>query len=407
MTNMTRPIHVRVFYQIDPLGPVAGGIDSVIKGLAKYAPDEIEFSIVGLSSDQALRPVGKWTLVKIGEKKIGFFPVAFNGLAMNKGRIPMSFLLTAGMFRYWSLVSRGADILEFHRIEPVLRFIFDRRPKNLFIHTNMDAIYNRNSDIGWKKAPALFFALERFLLPRFDSVFGVSQSAINSYKIRYEDIRDRFRFIPTWFDPEIFTPVDLIAKTDLRLKVFPSLAISTEHDVIVSVGRLDASKNPILGLNAFAMLVSKRPQCRMIIVGDGVLRNQMEAEIKKLGLANKVFLVGLKAPREIADILRSADLYLMSSAYEGMPISVLEAIGTGLPVVSTPVGELARVVVAGKNGVLVCEHTAEDLSAAMLTVLAGDRISFRENSLRLASDYVPEKVLKLVYQTYIQFARSV
>jgi glycosyltransferase involved in cell wall biosynthesis len=163
----------------------------------------------------------------------------------------------------------------------------------------------------------------------------------------------------------------------------------------------------LLALDAFAKVVAQRTQTRLVFIGDGVLRNDIQAAIIALGLEGKVFMAGLMPPAEIANVLRAADLYLMSSAYEGMPISVLEAIGTGLPVVSTNVGELPRVVVNGKNGFLVNVHTADNLSSAILNVLTGDRPSFRDHSILIASDYVPERVLEPVYKTYIGYAASV
>ena len=173
-------IRVRIVHQIDPAGLVAGGIDTFIRGLIKTAPPDIQFSVVGLTTDEKRRPVGRWTTLELGGKRIDFFPVAINRNPGGRSAIPLSVKLTLGIFRHFRACSNRCDILEFHRFEPVIPFLGDPRPMTAFVHQNMDVIRNAKSDIGWRHFPGLYFELERRLVPMFASVFRKYWSDMSS-----------------------------------------------------------------------------------------------------------------------------------------------------------------------------------------------------------------------------------
>ncbi len=136
---------------------------------------------------------------------------------------------------------------------------------------------------------------------------------------------------------------------------------------IVSVGRLAEPKDFSTLVAAFALLPAGCARLRLL--GDGPQRGRIEAQIDDLGLTDSVELAG-----EVADVgpyLEQADVFVLSSSSEGMPISVLEAMAAGLPVVASAVGGLAEVVVEGETGYLVPPGDAGAL-AARLAELAGD-----------------------------------
>jgi glycosyltransferase involved in cell wall biosynthesis len=90
----------------------------------------------------------------------------------------------------------------------------------------------------------------------------------------------------------------------------------------------------------------------------------------------------------------------LTSAYEGMPIAVLEALGCGLPVIATGVGEVSRVVRHGVNGLVVQQRTPEAIASAILDLLSGVSLFRGKPCTEAVRGYVPQEVLRPVYQNY-------
>lgn len=393
-------IRVRIFYQTDPVGTIAGGIDTFIRGIIKASPDDIEISVVGLTTDPEARPVGLWTRCKIANRIVPFFPVGYYRNPRSRSRIPLSLQLTTGIVKYFRRCTSGCDVLEFHRVEPAMLFLRDRRPKNAFAHSDMDAIRSSHSDVRWKIMPWLYFWIERMTLSSMNSVFGVRADNIKVYRDRYPNMAERFRFIPTWMDPDVFYPATEIVRKRLRELLGARLGFKGGERVIISVGRLDTSKNPLLLVEGFALVARNVPDVRLIVVGDGVLRNEIQERISKLCLGDRVIMTGLRSSHEVADLLRLSDCFVLTSAYEGMPMCVLEALGCGIPVVTTRVGEVERIVKPGINGEILSEATPEGLKESLERCLANMATYRGDACLSSVSDFVPNKVLQPVYEQY-------
>lgn len=393
-------IRVRIVYQMDPLGLVAGGVPTFIKGIIKAAPPDIELSLVGLTADHRTRPVGRWSTVPLDGVPVAFFPVGRDRNPGGRSAVPLSMKMSIGVSRYLRACSADCDVLEFHRFEPAIPLFADPRPKTAFIHQNMDAVRNAKSDIRWKHWPALYFALERLIVPRFASVFCVRADAVAKYRAEYPSIADRFHFVSTWMDPAVFYPMGLAIRKALRRRFDEALRLLPGDDVLLYVGRLDQQKDPLLLVESFAKVHEARPSARLLVVGDGVLRSAMAARAGALGLGTRVVFLGLLSSTAVAELLQIADAFLLTSAYEGMPMAVLEALGCGVPVVTTDVGEVRRVVHHGVNGQIVEQHAAEAFGLAVLEVL-NKREAYRGRPCTDAVlGYTPERVLAPVYENY-------
>jgi glycosyltransferase involved in cell wall biosynthesis len=138
--------------------------------------------------------------------------------------------------------------------------------------------------------------------------------------------------------------------------------------LVVAVGRLKAPKDFLTLVRALGRL---RPDSfEAMIVGDGPDRARLEDEIESLGLAGHVRLAGER--RDVPELLAGADVFALPSASEGMPVSVLEAMAAGLPVVASRVGGVPEQVADGETGLLVRPGDPHELAAA-LERLIGDR----------------------------------
>jgi glycosyltransferase involved in cell wall biosynthesis len=150
----------------------------------------------------------------------------------------------------------------------------------------------------------------------------------------------------------------------------PRASAEADPPRLITVGRLRAPKDPLTFIRALAA-VSPTPQA--VVVGDGPGRAEVEHEVERLGLAGSVVLVGERD--DVPELLADASVFVLSSTSEGLPISILEAMAAGLPVVATAVGGAPELVVDGETGLLVPPRDPAALAAAIekLTSDAGLR----------------------------------
>jgi glycosyltransferase involved in cell wall biosynthesis len=148
------------------------------------------------------------------------------------------------------------------------------------------------------------------------------------------------------------------------------LGLSDAAFVVGTVGRLDPVKNLHMLLQAHAFLVSKHPQVRTVIVGDGTERGALEAHAQSLGVANSIVFTGYRA--DVRQLMAAFDAYANSSQFEGVSLTILEAMASALPVVATRVGGNPEVVIDHETGYLV-PGIARALSDAIGTLIYDER----------------------------------
>lgn len=397
--NATR-ITPLIIYPMDPLGEKIGGIETFLKGFVKYAPGDFAIEWIGVTSDKKSRSVGVWQELHLGRKKFKFFPLLYVKDENVRTKIPLSLKFTVSLFRHrFPLEGR---ILEFHRIEPSFPFYRTQNKKLLVIHGNMEDLYNPQTEIKWGKFPWLYFKLEKKLISRMKKIFVVREDGVKFYQERYPHIAERFSFLPTWVDEEIFHPYPDKAKKDKKIQFLRKQGFKQKDKLILFVGRLEGQKDPLLLIDTFYYIHSKNNFTRFLIAGKGSLRKKMEVKIKKYRLEKNVKFLGVMSQSEVAEIMRVNDVFLLTSAFEGMPRSVLESLGCGLPVVSTDVGEVKRVVKEGFSGTLVSQRKPKIIGEAVLDVLNEQENFNAKNCLSCIQDYTPNRVLEKVYKTYYQ-----
>ncbi len=141
-----------------------------------------------------------------------------------------------------------------------------------------------------------------------------------------------------------------------------SIGIGPSDRYIVTVGQLIRQKNHRLLLEAFALFVKKYQSYKLVIIGEGVKRSELETQIKTLAIEDRVLLPGIKKP--VAPFLSGADFFVLPSLFEGFGIVCIEAMAVGLPVISTRVTGPDVYIKEGENGVF-CDLTTESLLEKM------------------------------------------
>ena len=148
---------------------------------------------------------------------------------------------------------------------------------------------------------------------------------------------------------------------------FPDITKRPSDEFILTPGasRITERKGLDYLIGAVALLVPKYPELRLKIMGDGNARPKLEALVKEKGLEEKVTFLGRIPREETAPYYQEASLFVMPSLNEGMSNAMLEALASGLPIVSTPTGGAAELISEGKNGMLIEEKSAESIAAAI------------------------------------------
>jgi sugar transferase (PEP-CTERM/EpsH1 system associated) len=207
--------------------------------------------------------------------------------------------------------------------------------------------------------------------------------------------------IPNGVDSQRFTPP--LSKRAYRQRLIPDLP----EDVVVvgSVGRLEAVKDPLNLIAAVASLRNTDPsvfdRIRLVIVGDGSLREQITTLVDRNRIAEKLLLTGMRD--DVPDILAALDVFVSPSLAEGFSNTILEAMACGLPVVATDVGENARLVIDGQTGRIVPPGDPEALGAAIAEYcrspgrIRGDGAEARR---RVEFDYTLDRMVSSYQSVY-------
>jgi L-malate glycosyltransferase len=165
------------------------------------------------------------------------------------------------------------------------------------------------------------------------------------------------------------------------------LGLNQQEKIAVIVARLFPEKNHRLLLEAFAEVVRRVENARLLIVGDGVEEAAIQNEITRLNLQERVTMMGVR--RDVARILAASDVFVLSSDREGLPIAVLEAMAAAKPVVATAVGDLPRVVKDFETGRVVAAKNPQALAAALTEVLGDEKkaLNMGAKALQTVDEY--------------------
>jgi glycosyltransferase involved in cell wall biosynthesis len=153
---------------------------------------------------------------------------------------------------------------------------------------------------------------------------------------------------------------DRSGRAALRLE----LGLNEEHKVAVMVATFKEQKGHRFLLEAMQAVVSQRPDLKVLFAGDGELRTALQERALELRLENNVFFLGNRA--DISALLAASDYFILPSLWEGLPMALIEAMASGLPVIATRVSGTNQVMVHGETGLLVEPGNSSELAQAIL-----------------------------------------
>lgn len=163
--------------------------------------------------------------------------------------------------------------------------------------------------------------------------------------------------------------VDLNSSTSELTKEQARDALNIPKGSIVlgTLGRLEEQKGHYLLIDTINNLVLQGFNITLLLIGDGRLRSDLEKQTKQLGLSDCIQFLGVR--RDIGDLFKAMDIYIMSSLWEGLSLSLLSAMAAELPVISTQVGGVDEVLGDSKYGLVVPTEDVDSLTTAVKTLI--------------------------------------
>jgi glycosyltransferase involved in cell wall biosynthesis len=165
--------------------------------------------------------------------------------------------------------------------------------------------------------------------------------------------------VPNGVDTELFRP----HQSDFRFRT----GIGDCEFVVLYVARFQDFKNHILLLNAFGILLKAKPDCRLVLVGSGPLEKRTRNHAERLGISERIIFMGEVDFSSLPGVYAAADVMAISSDFESFCFAALEAMASGLPVVTTDCGWVPKLV-GEKGGVVVPLRDPEAFANALKTL---------------------------------------
>jgi glycosyltransferase involved in cell wall biosynthesis len=241
----------------------------------------------------------------------------------------------------------------------------------------------------------LFVALERWLARRTHRLVAVSERVRGEVLAHGVGRPERFHVVPVGLDLKRFAECDA-----RRGEARDELGLSPDAPLVGIVARLVPIKRHEVFLTAAAAVARRLPACRFLVVGDGERRHTLERLAADLGIGDRVLFLGWR--RDLERIYTDLDVAVLTSANEGSPVSLIEAMASGVPVIGPRVGGVPDVIDDGATGIIVPPDDASSTADAIMRLLGDLEVrrkmgaAARERALRLyAADRLVSDVAAL------------
>jgi glycosyltransferase involved in cell wall biosynthesis len=272
------------------------------------------------------------------------------------------------------------DVIHTHTfacIYSIFPAIFSRVP--LRVHTVHSMA---KKELPWYYQKIMYLSYKMFKFVPVAISTNVKKSIMRIYKLQPSKI------------PQIDNGIEL---TKYYKKKYD---INKKQIKLVHVGRFQEPKNHRLLIDIFLKVRNTYPDSKLILVGDGELKFDIERKVKYLGLERSVEFTGVVS--NVEDYLADADIFVLASIYEGLPLVVIEAMAAGLPVLSTNVGGISELVEDGFNGYLVDINSEEEFVTKLNRLIKDDTLrgEFSINSLEKVKEYDVKKMIKSYEELY-------
>lgn len=241
--------------------------------------------------------------------------------------------------------------------------------------------------------------IERFTISNASKVF-VLTSYLKRYAVRHGANEEDIFILPHKVDPELFQ-----RKREKRAEIRKKLGIKKDEILLVFVGRLSVQKDPLTLLRGYSLAKNKMPDLKLVLVGDGPLREKAEKYVEDEGLTDTIF-TGFVPRDEVASIMIAGDAFVLPTLTEGFGFVFIEAQASSLPILTSDIPH-TKDIVTEKNALLFPPRNAEELSRQILRLQKEDlREKLSKESEISVRKFFPERLQKREARIFRKIVKS-
>lgn len=250
----------------------------------------------------------------------------------------------------------------------------------------------------------VFFGFFEFIASKFTNkiiVLNDSDAAIAKNQLHVTE--GRLVILPNGVDINCYAPGDSHIRNNIRKAVFG--IESDQHLIIAMIGRLWEQKNPQCFVRAAISVLKKRVNASFYLIGDGEARGELEDMILRSEFSDRIRILGWRS--DIPDLLKALDVMVLPSRWEGMPLAILEAMSSSVPVVVSDIPGNHHLVRDGIEGMLFPVDDSEALSLSLVKLIENPALRLNISTqarLRVLSKYTLstriEKINSIYHNTF-------
>lgn len=265
------------------------------------------------------------------------------------------------------------------------------------LHASPSVLYAEHGPFGGCRSRRSRVLYNRLAVRKVDRLVAVGETMREAMARNDGFPADKVEVIYNGVDTSVFAS-DRRHRAAVRL----AMGLAPAEFVVIHVARLDPVKDHVTAVKTMQLVARQRPNVRLLLVGEGSEQARIETEITSRGLAPYVRLLGMRD--DVANLLQAADLFLLTSINETIPVAAIEAMCIGLPVVATRVGGMPEVVIDGETGLLRSSGDSEALAAAILHLMELPALACEmgRRGRRRAEELFSERQMSSRYQNCYQ-----
>ncbi|MCM3586976.1 glycosyltransferase family 4 protein [Mesobacillus maritimus] len=298
------------------------------------------------------------------------------------------------------VMEEGFELVHTHT--PIASFITRMACRNT---PNTKILYTAHGFHFYKGAPfknwLIYYSMERVAAKYTDAIITINQEDyIEAQKLKLRIAKNIFKIHGVGIDIGKFIDVDFNKKVRLRKEY----EYSTDDFILFYAAELNYNKHQDLLIDVVSILKDKIPNIKLLLAGEGPLTKKYIEQVDRLGLRNNIEFLGFR--KDIPNLLKLSDIAVSASRREGLPVNIMEAMATGLPIVLTDCRGNRDLVINNENGILVDLEDKESFANAIKKVFdsASLRKNFSKRNLELINSYSIDNVIKemrLIYNNFL------